>query len=82
MSVTVTRKRILADRLGNGDGGGGRLRRFARRVRIVLLCVSRANVVRMKAKIAKKINVHCVQRQPLRTVTKAPITGLFGLISH
>jgi hypothetical protein len=26
--------------------------------------------------MAKKTNVHCVQRQDLRTVTKEPITGL------
>jgi hypothetical protein len=30
----------------------------------------------MNEKIAKKIMVHSVQRQFLRTVTKEPITGL------
>ena len=30
----------------------------------------------MKENMAKKISVHCVQRQDLRTVTKEPITGL------
>lgn len=31
----------------------------------------------MKEKMAKKIMVHWVQRQFLRTVTKLPITGLY-----
>jgi hypothetical protein len=32
--------------------------------------------VRIKEKMAKKMRVHWVQRQDLRTVTKEPITGL------
>lgn len=32
-----------------------------------------------KEKIEKKIKVHWVQRQDLRTVTKEPITGLFQI---
>lgn len=28
------------------------------------------------AKMAKKIKVHCVQRQPLRLTTNEPMTGL------
>lgn len=30
--------------------------------------------------MAKRIRVHWVQRQDLRTVTKAPITGLVGAL--
>lgn len=79
--VTVSRYRIFAEREGNGAVGGGRLRRFARRARMVFLWVSLAKFVSMKAKIAKNMSVHCVQRQDLRTVTNEPMTGLYSRIS-
>jgi len=67
--------------VGNGDGGSGKPSFFARFRRIVFLYVSRAMRVRRMERIAKKMVVHCVHRQDLRTVTNEPITGLWSMIS-
>jgi hypothetical protein len=74
--VTVSMNLIFAAVEGKGESGWGRLRFFARRCKRVFLYVSLVKRVRMKEKMAKKMRVHWVQRQDLRTVTKEPMTGL------
>lgn len=72
--VIVSRNLIFSE--ADGPGGMGMESRLARRRRMVFLYVSFVKMVRIMEKIAKKIRVHCVHRQFLRTVTKEPMTGL------
>lgn len=75
-SVTERRNLILAAGVGNEDGGGGMPSFWFRRWMMVFLWVSWTNRRESWAKMAKHMSVHWVQRQPLRTVTNEPITGL------
>lgn len=70
----VTNRRNFEER--GGDGGSSNWSSLARRRLMIGWKVSLAIATVIQVKIAKKIVVHCVQRQPFRLTMKLPMTGL------
>lgn len=74
--IAATTAKVLMRALTGGSGGTSRPRFLARRRLRIGWKVSPMKQPSVMVKAAKKSIVHSVQRQPLSTDTKEPITGL------